>query len=172
MFADDMEKYGVDVLVENSSDLWNPGYHINTGKDIVEFVKKASIPRLHVCWDTGHANCQGADQYKEITTIGKELRAFHMQDNYGNGDSHVMPMVGTINWDGVMRAIKDVGYDGDFTFEGGNTLRRSNCWPNFRRNVKESDLLKDPPLSLQQKQVSVMYEVGKWMLESYGFTVE
>ncbi len=171
-FADDMERHGVDVLVENSSNLWNPGYFLNTGKDIRAFVKEANIPRLHVCWDTGHANCDGLDQYKEITAIGDQLRAFHMQDNYGNGDSHVMPMAGTINWDSVLRAMKDIGYKGDFTFEGSNTLRRSNCWPNFRRNVKEGDILSDPALHLQQKQLSVMYEVGKWMLASYGFEAE
>ena len=96
----------------------------------------------------------------------------HIQDNYGKGDSHVMPMVGTTNWDQVMRALKDIGYQGDFTFEGSNTLRRANCWPEYRNKILEGDILKNPPLFLQQKQLSVMCEVGKWMLESYGYTVE
>lgn len=172
ILAEDAEKFGVDILAENSSDLWNPGYFLNTGKDIREFIEKVGSSRLFVCWDTGHANCQAADQYKEITAVGDKLRAIHAQDNYGNGDSHVMPMAGTINWDQVMRALKDIGYKGDFTFEGGNTLRRSNCWPNYRRKVQESDLLKDPPLHVQRKQIAVMYEVGKWILESYGFEAE
>ncbi len=172
IIAEDAERYGVDVLAENSSDLWNPGYFLNTGKDIRRFVEEVGSSRVFVCWDTGHANCQGADQYKEITAVGNKLRAIHAQDNYGNGDSHVMPMVGTINWDQVMRGLKDIGYRGDFTFEGSNTLRRANCWPNYRRDVKEGDLLKDPPLVAQQKQIAVMYEVGKWMLESYGFKAE
>ena len=172
IIAEDAERYGVDVLAENSSDLWNPGYFLNTGKDIRRFVEEVGSSRVFVCWDTGHANCQGADQYKEITAVGNKLRAIHAQDNYGNGDSHVMPMVGTINWDQVMRGLKDIGYRGDFTFEGSNTLRRANCWPNYRRDVKEGDLLKTPPLHAQQKQLAVMYEVGKWMLESYGIQVE
>ena len=112
------------------------------------------------------------DQYKEITAIGSELRALHAQDNYGNGDSHVMPMAGTINWDQVFHALKEIGYKGDFTFEGSNTLRRSGCWPNYRLDVKKTDILADPPLCVQQKQLAVMYEVGKWMVESYGFIAE
>lgn len=172
IFAEEGERYGVDILVENSSDLWNRGYFLNTGKDIRAFVDKVGSTRVGVCWDTGHANCQGADQYKEITAIGDKIKAIHAQDNYGNGDSHVMPMAGTINWDQVMRALKDVGYQGDFTFEGGNTLRRAGCWPNYRREVKKTDLLADPPLYIQQKQLAVMYEVGKWMVEKYGFVVE
>lgn len=172
ILAEDAEKYGVDILAENSSDLWNPGYFLNTGGDIRGFVEKVGSKRVHVCWDTGHANCQAADQYKEIIAIGEELRAIHAQDNYGNGDSHVMPMAGTINWDQVMRGLKEIGYEGNFTFEGHNTLRGSNKWPNYRREVRPGDILADPPLHIQQKQIAVMYEVGKWIVESYGFKAE
>ena len=34
------------------------------------------------------------------------------------------------------------------------------------------DLLSDVPLYLQQKMLNVMYEVGAWMLQSYGFAVD
>ena len=173
LLADDMERYGVDVLVENSSDLWNPTYYLNSGREIREFVEYCGIPRLHVCWDTGHGNCQRAsDQYKHITAVGKELKAFHLNDNFGNGDSHIMPMAGTVNWDQVLRGMRDIDYKGDFTFEGHNTLRTSSVWPNYRNAIKDEDILKDPPVYLQQKQISVMYEIGKWMLTTYGFSVE
>lgn len=172
LFGETAERFGVDILVENSSDLWNRGYFLNSGKDIRDFVEKANVPRLFVCWDVGHANCQGADQYKEITAIGDKVRAFHMQDNCGNGDAHVMPMMGTINWDQVMRAIKDIGYAGDFTFECDSTIRRAQAWPFYRRDVKKEDVLSDPPLAAVKKQLDVTFEIGKWMLESYGFTVE
>ncbi len=173
LFEEDTEKYGIDILVENSSDGWGaPGYLLRTGKEMIDFVKEAGIPRLHINWDTGHANVQGCNQYDEVMTMGSELRALHVQDNYGNADSHVMPMCGTTNYDDLIRGLIDSGYKGDFTFEGGNTLRRSNSWPNFRNNVKPEDKLADPPLYLQQKQIAVMYEVGVWFLESYGITVE
>ena len=83
-----------------------------------------------------------------------------------------MPMSGTTNFDDVIRGLIDSSYQGDFTFEGSNTLRRANSWPWFRRNVKPEDKLASPSLELQQKQISLMREVGIWMLESYGIKVE
>ena len=167
-FADDAEKFGVDLLVENSADAWNPEYYLRTGRELAEFVRAAGIPRLHICWDTGHGNVQGRDQYSDILEMGAELRAIHAQDNYGTHDSHLMPMCGTVNFDSVLRGLIDAGYRGAFTFEGGHTLRRRSNWPHYRRDVKPEDRLADPPLHLQQQQVAVMYGVGRWMLESYG----
>jgi len=172
LFEAEAEKYDVDMLIENSAELWNPDYFMRTGKEMVDFVKAAGIPRMHINWDTGHGNVQGCNQYDEVMAMGSELRALHVQDNYGNADSHVMPMCGTTNYDDLIRGLIDSGYKGDFTFEGGETLRRGKVWPNYRNNVKPEDKLADPPLYLQQKQIAVMYEVGVWFLESYGITVE
>ena len=172
LFAEDAEKYGVDMLTENSAVSWNPEYYLRTGREMREFVELAAIPRLHLCWDIGHGNAQGRNQYDDILAMGDELRALHVQDNYGHDDSHVMPMVGTTNFDSVLRGLTEIGYRGDFTFEGSNTLRRRAAWPNYRRDVREDDRLADPPLYLQQKQLAVMYEVGKWMLTTYGIPAE
>ncbi len=172
LFEEDAEKYGVDMLTENSAEAWNPEYFLRTGKEMREFVEEAGIPRLHINWDTGHGNVQGCDQYTDIMDMGKELRALHIQDNDGKTDAHLMPMSGTTNFDDVIRGLIDSSYQGDFTFEGSNTLRRANSWPWSRRNVKPGDKLASPSLALQQKQIALMREIGIWMLESYGIKVE
>ena len=171
-FEEAAERFGVDLLIENSASAWNPEYYLRTGREMLEFVRLAGIERLHICWDIGHANVQGRNQYDDITAMGAELRALHVQDNYGDADSHVMPLVGTTNFDQVLRGLTDAGYKGDFTFEGGCTLRRRADWPHYRRDVTDLDRLADPPLAIQIKQIGVMYEIGKWMLESYGIPVE
>ena len=172
LFEEDAERFGVDILVENSASAWNPEYYLRTGEEMLAFVQAADIPRLHICWDIGHGNVQGCDQYGDILAMGSELHALHVQDNYGDRDSHVMPLVGTTNFDSVLRGLIETGYRGDFTFEGGCTLRKSNCWPHYRRNVAPGDRISEPPLHIQQKQIAVMYEVGRWMLESYGIAAE
>ncbi len=172
LFEEDAERFGVDLLTENSAEAWNPEYFLRTGKETREFVEEAGIPRLHINWDTGHGNVQGCDQYTDIVDMGGELRALHIQDNNGQSDAHLMPLAGTTNFDDVMRGLIDSGYRGDFTFEGSNTLRRAKAWPWFRRNVKPEDRLSSPPLALQQKQIALMREVGEWMLESYGIEAE
>ncbi len=172
LFEEDAEKYGVDILVENSADAWNPEYYLRTGAELRDFVQAADIPRLHICWDIGHGNVQGCDQYTDILAMGSQLHALHVQDNYGDRDSHVMPLVGTTNFDSVLRGLLAVNYRGDFTFEGSRTVRHSRCWPHYRRNVTSEDRISEPPLHIQQKQIAVMYEIGKWMLESYGIAAE
>ncbi len=172
LFGEDAERYGVDMLTENSAGAWNPEYFLRTGREMRAFVEEAGIPRLHLCWDTGHANVEGCDQYTDILAMGSELRALHLQDNDGRADAHLMPMAGTTNFDDVIRGLIDAGYRGDFTFEGSNTLRRAGSWPWYRRNVKAADRLASPPAELQVRQIALMREVGAWMLGRCGIPAE
>lgn len=172
LFEEDAEKFGVDILVENSAEAWNPEYYLRTGHEMADFVNKAGLPHLFICWDIGHGNVQGCNQYDDITAMGTLLHAVHAQDNFGNSDSHMMPMAGTTNFDMVLRGMIAGGYRGDFTFEGCNTIRYSGLWPNYRRDVSDKDRLSRVPLAVQQKQISVMYDIGEWILNSYGIPVE
>lgn len=172
LFEEEATRFGVQLLVENTAAAWNPEYYLWTGKDMADFVKTAGLDYLHICWDIGHGNVQGCNQYDDIMAMGKELKAIHLQDNYGDCDTHVMPMSGTTNFDKVIRGLIDSGYEGCFTFEGSNTIRRGHSWPRNRRDITPDDRLTNVPLAIQQKQISVMYEIGKWMLEQYGIPVE
>ena len=40
----------------------------------------------------------------------------HVHDNFGK-DQHIPPFCGNINWNAVMQALANVGYDGDLNFE-------------------------------------------------------
>ena len=171
-FEEAAEKWGVDLLVENNCEKWAPGYLLRTGEELAAFIRMANIPRLHICWDTGHANVQGCDQYHDILAMGKDLRALHIQDNFGNADSHLMPMIGCINFDRVMQGLTEIGYTGDFTFEADSTLRATGRWPHYRQNVMPDDRLGLAPLHIQKMVETVKWEIGKWMLESYGIEAE
>ena len=172
LFEEDAEKHNVDLLTENSAEAWNPEYFLRTGKEIRDFVEHAGIPRLHINWDTGHGNVQGVNQYDDIMAMGKELRALHIQDNDGKVDAHLMPLMGTVNFDDVIRGLIDAGFSGDFTFEGSNALRCAGTWPWYRKNVKPEDRLSSPSLALCIKQIALMRDVGVWMLEKYGIQSE
>ncbi len=171
-FEKDLERYNVNLLIENSSALWNPFYYLRTGEDMRRFVECAGISRMHICWDIGHGNAEGRNQYDDIVAMGEELHALHVQDNFGNSDAHLMPLMGTTNFDMVLRGLIDIGYKGDFTFEAVNSIRRANSWPHYRKDTAPEDKLSDPPLFIKQKQQAVMYEIGRWMLESYNIEVE
>ena len=167
-----MERCGVNVLCENSTKS-NMGdmYFINTGKDMLEFIKYVDHPQIHACWDTGHANCEGS-QYDEIMTLGNELYAIHYNDNHGSKDDHVAPFLGRLNHDEVITALIDVGFQGYFTLECDSALIKYDQWTGRRRRFEPNAKLREPQLFMQRHIEAMMYETSKWMLDSYGIWEE
>lgn len=162
------EKCGVKVLCENST-AKNMGdaYYINTGRDMREFIEFVDHPLFGGCWDTGHANCEGA-QYDEIMALGDKLDAIHYNDNRGSGDEHLAPFFGTLNHDEVLRALIDVGFSGTFTLECTNSLRPYDCWQGNRRRFEAEKRLREPQLFMQRRVEKMMYETAEWMLKTYN----
>jgi len=40
-----------------------------------------------------------------------------VNDNSRILDAHNLPFMGTVAWEGIMRAIAEIGYEGDLTYE-------------------------------------------------------
>jgi sugar phosphate isomerase/epimerase len=77
-----------------------------------------------VCWDTGHANLvPDMDQVASIMRLGKLLKCTHIHDNHGKTDEHILPMMGNIEWEPLIRALKESGYEGDLVYESGQPLK-------------------------------------------------
>ncbi len=162
-----MEAHGVNVLIENSTAAnMKDRYFANSGKDMLDFLHYVDHPLLHACWDTGHANCEGA-QYEDIMTLGKELYAIHYNDNHGMKDEHLIPYFGTLNHDEVIHALLDVGYQGYFTLECSSSLIKKKYWLGGRRDFDRDTRLAEPQLFMQQKADSLLYDTAKYMLSAY-----
>lgn len=163
-----MERNNVNVLCENSTKR-NVGdlYFTNTGADIKEFVRFVNHPLFHVCWDTGHGNCEGA-QYNEIAEIGSDLYAVHINDNRGCGDEHLLPYFGTMNMDEIINALIDINYKGYFTFEACSALRPSKYWLGNRASYEKNTRLEQPQLFMQKHLEKLMYDMGEYILNSYN----
>ena len=163
-----MERYGVNVLIENSTAAnMKERYFTNSGKDMVEFLRFVDHPLLHACWDTGHANCEGS-QYDDIITLGNELYAIHYNDNHGKRDEHLIPYLGTLNHDEVINALTDIGYKGYFTLECCSSLISKEYWLGGRRDFDRDTRLAEPPLFMKERTESLLYDTAKYLLESYG----
>lgn len=165
-----MEKYGVNVLIENTGSANMDGqYFLMTGQDMVDFLEFVNHPLLKACWDTGHANMNHYNQYHEITTLGNHIAAFHMQDNFGHIDEHIAPLMGNINWDAVMQALFAIDFKGYFTLESPQGIRKADAWPHFRRYdpLPQPCRLRDPSVDLMRHYVTFMYEIGKYILTQY-----
>jgi sugar phosphate isomerase/epimerase len=103
-------------------------------------------------------------QDEELRLLGSHVRALHIQDNLGDTDSHLLPFLGSMNLDAVMHGLTDIGYNGYFTFEVGGIFT-----PADKRRLYPADTrLATAPLPLKQAAEKLLYEVGRWVLESYG----
>ena len=95
-----------------------------TALDLADFLAGLNSPvNAGVCWDFGHGRRAGLDQCAELRELGGKLKATHVHDNWGKGDSHLVPFVGTIVWEPIMKTLGEIGYNGNFTLELGNYNR-------------------------------------------------
>ena len=67
----------------------------------------------------GHAEIMGEDTsaVDMVKTLGKRIKALHLHDNDKHKDSHMPPFSMTIDYKPIIKALKEIGYDGYFTLE-------------------------------------------------------
>ncbi len=127
------ERYNLRIATEN---MWNkkdglPHFEAipaacGTNEDFAKHIDISANPRLVACVDIGHAemkNSEGAANM--IRKLGHDkVKALHVHDNDLIHDNHVFPFTGKIEWNDIISALKDIDYDGNFTFEADSTLAR------------------------------------------------
>lgn len=122
-----LEKYKVQVCIEN---LWgisilpdvDSDYSLNSRIcDVLHIIDSFNDifgkDRFVSCIDTGHAFMMGQDPAEMVRTLGHRVRCLHVADNDGKRDQHLAPYQGKIDWADFMAALKEVNYQGSFSFE-------------------------------------------------------
>ena len=76
------------------------------------------------CLDIGHAEMKGSNTTapEMIRALGKRLKALHIHDNDKLHDSHQIPFSMNIDFVSVVKALKEINYDGYFTLEASSYL--------------------------------------------------
>ena len=75
-------------------------------------------PWLRFCFDAGHANCFSQDiEDFPWHKYASKLICVHLHDNQGTSDQHLTPFEGNINWEKLMRELKENHYPGPLTLE-------------------------------------------------------
>ncbi len=77
------------------------------------------------CLDIGHAEMRGSDTtaVEMIKALGKRVQALHIHDNDKWLDSHQIPFSMQIDFEKIVKALKEIDYKGDFTLEANSFLR-------------------------------------------------
>ena len=125
------KEHGVKMATEN---MWDWDKEKNCAKraacspheDFVAHIKAVNDPYLVACLDIGHAEMRGLDTsaVEMIKALGDSLAALHIHDNDKWKDLHQLPFEGQIDFCAVVKALKDVGYKGEFTLEADSYLKK------------------------------------------------
>lgn len=97
-----------------------PRFSIGSPTEILKFVREMNDDHFKICLDTGHVNVyEGLTLGGAVREMGKDIRVMHVHDNDGKGDRHQFPYFGTADWADFGAALREIGYDGVFSFETG-----------------------------------------------------
>lgn len=88
------------------------------------------IPALRVCFDTNH--CLTQDNTDYIRAVGERIVTLHVSDYDFIDEKHWIPGEGKNDWDGILRALEEVGYNGRFLYETGGYEKRNEIYANYK----------------------------------------
>ncbi len=151
------KKYGMKIATEN---MWN----WNTEKDEAKFascsneedfvanLKAVDDEDFIACLDIGHAEMRGLNTTAEkmIYALGDKLLALHLHDNDKWQDSHAIPFTMDIDFDVVCKALRDIGYKGDFTLESCHIFgdrKREEVLPQLHQMKEAAAKIRDMVLN-------------------------
>ena len=105
-----------------------------------------------VCFDVGHCLLQGVDPAEAIRKIGNRLvnGCTHVHDNGGERDNHTLPYYGKVEWEPVMKALADIGYQGDLNYEASGFM-----W--------------GIPVELRPDALAYMAKVGHYLISRFEY---
>jgi len=83
---------------------------------ILDIVDRYPADRVGVCLDLGHANIQ-ENARNAVLAAGRRLIHVHASDNHAAEDDHLVPGKGSIPWNRVIGALREVEFRGPFTVE-------------------------------------------------------
>ncbi len=134
---------GVKIATEN---MWNWDFQKNhaapaacsSPESFYAHLKALDDPFFVACLDIGHAEMKGLDtsSYDMIKALGNKLEALHIHDNDMLNDSHQIPFSMNIDFDSVVKALKEIEYKGYFTLESNSYLKGYNS-DNVLQGLKD-----------------------------------
>ena len=141
-------EFGIKIAIENIGRV----SVTSTPERLNRLYDELNDPVFTVCFDVGHCLLQGVDPAEAIRGIGKRLLGgcTHVHDNCGDNDSHTLPFYGKVDWESVMKALADIGYDGDLNYEA-------------------SGFISGVPTELYCDGLAYMAKVGHYLISRFEF---
>lgn len=127
------KEYDVKLATEN---MWNWDKTLDhstfaacaTPKSFCEHIDVLNDDFMVACLDIGHAEMRGSDTtaVEMVKSLGDRLQALHIHDNDKWHDSHQIPFSMDIDFAPIIKALKEIDYNGYFTLEADCYLKAYN----------------------------------------------
>lgn len=146
------EKFGIKVAVEN---MWqrNPASKAIThsvcsrASEFNKYIDCLESDMITGCLDIGHISLVSDDIPKFIHDMGsKRIKALHVHDTDFINDLHAFPLFGKIDYASVAKALGEIGYTGDLTFE------------------TTSHFLEHFPKELYPSGLKMLHDIGRYLI--------
>lgn len=120
--------YGVKIAVENMWGWDNEAQKTvpnvcSVAEDFNRYVDALNPEHFTACLDLGHCGLVGDNAGHMIRQMGSRIGALHIHDNDNFHDSHSLPYLEEMDWNDILKALGEINYQGNFTYEVGNFLR-------------------------------------------------
>ena len=156
MYAEMMpyaHEYGVKIATENMfgwDDTLNQAtpHACATPDNFNKHLDMVNDPFFVACLDIGHAELKGigTSAVEMIRALGPRMQALHIHDNDCWHDSHQIPFSMNIDFEAVVKALAEVGYNGYFTLEADSYLTKFSAdevWERQKDLAKAARRLAD-----------------------------
>ncbi len=96
-----------------------------TEEEFIEFVNSFNSPYITACANLGVIEGLGSNAENFIEKIGTPLlSSIHFQDSEKYHDVHLPPYFKQFNWAQILKNLDNLDYEGEFTFECPNFMRK------------------------------------------------
>ena len=116
------EKFGIRVAIENLYAFCRFRHRyislLDTPQEMLEVYHGVNSPWITVCVDLGHTSFLDYHAELFVSRLGKGvIGALHAHDTNLLEDSHLLPFTCKMNYPAIIKALKEVEYDGVFSLE-------------------------------------------------------
>lgn len=87
-------------------------YFLNTLEDAARLVRDVNLPNVKIHFDTFHSNIEEQHPAEALKAVAKHLGHVHLSEN-----DRGIPGTGHVDWKGILKTLKEIGYDGWLTIE-------------------------------------------------------
>jgi len=112
----------------------HPGYQGNHTDYCLEIIKQVGSPRLGLLFDVYHVQIMDGDLVRRVKQCGEAINHVHTAGNPGRGE---LDKNQEINYPPVMKALREIGYDG---YVGHEFIPTRDPLAGLRQAVKVCDV--------------------------------